>query len=164
MYVFSDSSHTVPVMYGAAPGPLQPLPKGHDKPENGTEMQVEISVSAFVQPIYFLTLLPVDSNCPLLLSRVCLHGIPDHPRGHQRPWAQRDEAGQGRHAVWLKVCLFYLLMLWCWPQIVEERLRALQYLGHLLLSIKQQKSYSQHILLATIRMSPVNWEQWHNVY
>lgn len=185
----ADSSRTAPVMYGAALVLPQLLLQGHDKAEKKRETEMQMQVSFFRSfKIFSVTSLITISDlglpwlqgnminltfclvwcshlmCVSVISWVHLHGVPDHSRGHQGPHPQRNQAGQGCHAVWHKVSLFYrsrsdadhsfwtraciLCTIWTTPMP----------------NIKQEKPYFGCILLSTIKMFTVICEQWHNVY
>lgn len=117
----SDSSHTAQVMYGVAPDLHQPLPRGlgRDEKERDTQIQTQVQIQArvrierykIVKDISQKNLILSACFCTSLLaiSRVHLHGIFNHPRGHQRSGAQGNQTGQGCPAVRNKVSVFYHL-------------------------------------------------------
>lgn len=83
------------------PRPRQGREKERDRNANGSKfLQILVCGVVVLFVDYLMSL--------FIISWVHLHGIPDHPRGHQRPHPQRNQAGQGCHAVWHKVSLFYL--------------------------------------------------------
>ena len=187
----ADSSRTVPVMYGVALGPPRPLLQGNDKAGKRREKQIQIQIqiqvcflqifqgfpssewqtcACFSYKTTWLIWLPVQFTapnhlmCAFVISWVHLHGIPDHPRGHQRPRPQRNQAGQGCHAVWHKVSLFY--------RSRSDADTSYWTRAHILCTIwtisipnnKQESPYFGCILLSTRKMFTVNCEQWHYVY
>lgn len=175
----ADSSHTVPVMYGVALGPPQPLLQGHDKAEKKREIQMQMQVSFFgsfkiqiwaflvckkTQFILFGSVLPINLMCAFVTSWVHLHGILDHPRGHQRPHSQRNQTGQGCHAVWHKVSLFYRLRSDADHSFWTRSCILCTIWTISMPNIEQEKPHFGRILLSAIKMFPVNCEQWHNVY
>lgn len=165
----SDSSHTALVTYGAAPDPPQPLPRGLGRAENERDTQIttQAQIQAQVRterrktkpPILvskqlFFLIHFIFSACSctsrLAISRLHLHGIFNHPRGHQRPGAQGNQAGQGFPAFRHKVSMFYHLAFALMlthpppPAICLPRL------------VSQPAPYFEHLLLPTMKMFPLN--------
>lgn len=122
----SDSSHTAQVMYGVAPDLPQPLPRGlgRDEKERDTQIQTQVQIQARVRIERYKIVKDIRKDISkkkpsflsacfgtslLAISRVHLHGIFNHPRGHQRPGAQGNQTSQGCPAVRNKVSVFYHL-------------------------------------------------------
>lgn len=98
------------VWSGTGPAPTPP-----PRPRQGRNREREMSPNASMSRSSEIQIWASSKNSLFLLvwffaslsSWIHLHGILDNPRGHQRPHSQRNQAGQGRHAVWHKVSLFY---------------------------------------------------------